>query len=225
MASKKEKISLKEWLKENKIYFETIAALLLSIMAVIISYQQVVISQEQTSLLRNQKILVDREIKTKILSYKVEYAQERAKLRNLIQKLDAELFLHNFNIDFVLNMSRKQQLEWIDKLEVYLQPILINQAMIEDIELYYNALAIQTLIMNLRESLRVNIQHNVQSKIERQDFQRLGTHFYYIRVSVLRRGHLWSIDDDRYAPWKDTMWVSEIPIMLKQIDSLKKSIN
>ena len=52
--------NIKEWLTDNKIFFETIAATMLTFMAVILSFAQLAITQEQTAYLE-QQIIIERE--------------------------------------------------------------------------------------------------------------------------------------------------------------------
>lgn len=73
---------MKEWLKSNKIYFETIAATLLSIMAIIIAVVQIVIATKQTKLVEIQTKIAQRQFEREEILSKVESTANWGALRN-----------------------------------------------------------------------------------------------------------------------------------------------
>lgn len=121
---------LREWLKFNKIFFETIAALLLSLMAIIISIYQINIGKDQTKLLEVQTELSNRQMEIIEQNKKVEHTARWGELRNAMWAI-MDLYPSN-GVNVLKELSREQKLKWNRTMRKLLDSQIDNPVLIED---------------------------------------------------------------------------------------------
>ncbi|MBE0570859.1 MAG: hypothetical protein IH618_04875 [Ignavibacteriaceae bacterium] len=121
---------IRDWLNHNKIFFETIAAFLLSSMAVIISFYQVKIGDEQTKLLQAQTEYNRRQIEITEKKEKVEKTAKWGELRNSMWAI-MDLYPDN-GVSGLKLLSREQKVDWNRKIRTLLDSQIINPVLIEN---------------------------------------------------------------------------------------------
>ena len=121
---------LRDWLIRNKIFFETIAAFLLSFMAVVISIYQVKIGDEQTKLLKAQTEYNKRQIEITEKNEKVEKTARWGELRNTMWAI-MDLYPIN-GVSGLRPLSREQKVGWNRKIRMLLDSQIGNPVLIEN---------------------------------------------------------------------------------------------
>jgi len=121
---------LREWLKFNKIFFETIAALLLSLMAIIISIYQINIGEDQTKLLELQTELSNRQMEIIEKKERVEHTARWGELRNSMWAI-MDLYPSS-GVNVLRVLSREQKLNWNRKIRTLLDSQIDNPVLIEN---------------------------------------------------------------------------------------------
>ena len=143
----------RNWLTINKVFFETIAASLLSLMAIILSIAQIIISNKQTDLnviqtevAKKQLVLTSKQ--TDLTSIQTEIAQQQltmAKQQARIQQSAAWGELRNAMWEIMdqyppsgtnaLNsLSVDQKVEWLRKIRTILDSQIKNPVLIQNKE-------------------------------------------------------------------------------------------
>jgi hypothetical protein len=120
---------IRDWLNRNKIFFETIAAFLLSLMAVIISFYQVKIGEDQTKLLHAQTEYNKRQIEITERKEKVEKTASWGELRNTMWDV-MDLYPAN-GVNGLRNLSKEQKVSWNRKIRILLDSQIDNPVLIE----------------------------------------------------------------------------------------------
>lgn len=119
-----------EWLQNNKIYFETIAATLLSIMAIIIAVVQIVIATKQTKLAEIQTKIAQRQFEREERLTKVESTANWGELRNAMWNI-----LDQFppsGIETIRSIPQEYQLSLFKKVKTLLDSQIKNPVLIEN---------------------------------------------------------------------------------------------
>lgn len=119
-----------EWLQNNKIYFETIAATLLSIMAIIIAVVQIIIANKQTTLTEIQTKIAQRQFEREERLSKVESTANWGELRNAMWNI-----LDQFppsGIETIRSMPQEYQLSLFKKVRTILDSQIKNPVLIEN---------------------------------------------------------------------------------------------
>jgi hypothetical protein len=121
---------MKEWLTNNKIYFDTIAATLLSIMAVIISVVQLDIANKQTELAEIQTKIAQSQLEREERLAKFEKTANWGELRNAMWGI-----LDQFppsGIETIRSMPQEHQLSFFKKVRAILDSQIKNPVLIEN---------------------------------------------------------------------------------------------
>lgn len=121
---------LRDWLDRNKIFFETIAAFLLSSMAIIISIYQVKIGDDQTKLLQAQTDYNKRQIEIIEKNEKVEKTARWGELRNTMWNI-MDLYPVN-GVNGLRNLSKNEKVSWNRKIRILLDSQIDNPVLIEN---------------------------------------------------------------------------------------------
>lgn len=121
---------LRNWLNRNKIFFETIAAFLLSLMAIIISIYQVKIGTDQTKLLKAQTEYNRRQMEILEKKEKVEKTAKWGELRNAMWNI-MDLYPSN-GVKGLTNLSKEQKVNWNRKIRILLDSQIDNPVLIEN---------------------------------------------------------------------------------------------
>ena len=121
---------LRNWLNSNKIFFETIAAFLLSLMAIIISIYQVIIGTDQTKLLQAQTDYNKRQIEIIEKKEKVEKTAKWGELRNAMWNI-MDFYPPN-GVSGLTNLSKEQKVNWNRKIRILLDSQIDNPVLIEN---------------------------------------------------------------------------------------------
>lgn len=127
------------WLDKNKVFFETVAAVLLSIMALILSTLHFSTTAKQTSLLKKQTNIADMqadltrsqiEQQSKVVA--ITKAKDWATLRGMLGSILEEYpALGNFSeIPGIKNLSRKQKFEWLANMESMVSGLGTNPVLV-----------------------------------------------------------------------------------------------
>ena len=121
---------LRNWLDNNKIFFETLAAFLLSSMAIIISIYQIIIGNDQTKLLQAQTDYNKRQIEIIEKKEKVEKTARWGELRNTMWNI-MDLYPVN-GVNGLRNLLKEQKLSWNRKIRILLDSQIDNPVLIEN---------------------------------------------------------------------------------------------
>jgi len=78
---------MRTWLRRNKIFFETIAAVLLSAMAIIVSYVQVGIAKKQMQLAEIQTKIAQKQFERELKKESIEKTAHWGELRNAMWRI------------------------------------------------------------------------------------------------------------------------------------------
>lgn len=129
--NKESKITvIRNWLNRNKIFFETVAVVLLSVMAIIISYVQVDIARKQTELIEIQTEIAQKEFESKLKKERIEKTAHWGELRNALWKI-FDLYPPS-GTESIRSLSQKQQLLFFKKIREILDSQIKNPVLIED---------------------------------------------------------------------------------------------
>ena len=121
---------IRDWLNRNKIFFETIAAFLLSLMAVIISFYQINIGDDQTKLLQAQTEYNKRQIEIIEKNEKIEKTARWGELRNTMWEI-MDLYPTN-GVNGLRKLSNEQKVSWNRKIRILLDSQIDNPVLIEN---------------------------------------------------------------------------------------------
>lgn len=147
---------MKDWLKRNKIYFETITATLLAMMAVIVSVIQIIIGINQTELMKLQTEFNERQIAISEKNELMQWKSDWGELRNTIWEI-LEQFPPN-GIDYLVKFTIEERIKWKRKIRKLLDSQINNPVLLENsycLGHWRNAIS-TTLTMNLGEILVAN---------------------------------------------------------------------
>jgi len=133
----------------NKIFFETVAAVLLSLMAIVISFVAIVISfvisfaqykttakqtsliQIQTDLAKIQTDLAKEQTSQQRKEAAITSARDWAKLRELLQPIvERYPLLGPLENPALKNLSREEKLKWLSEMESLVSPLGTNPILI-----------------------------------------------------------------------------------------------
>ena len=152
---------LREYLTKNKIFFETIAAFLLSVMAVSLSYLQWKVTNKQTDLIEIQTNLSHSQTKVveqELRQQRRENAIEKAKVWSDLNKT-LKLIRYKFppnkvrgELPGLKNLIYSDRLKWLIDLESLIYPLGTNTVVIESKHNYERYLAI---LMDLDFEIRL----------------------------------------------------------------------
>ena len=106
---------MKNWLENNKIYFETAAAVFLSLMAIVVAWRQMSASLEQNEILKGQ---------SRIMTTQEKYSKTQLDLTNLQLELTKQQYLNEKNYE---NMQLQQSTKQLDIADKQLKVSLIQQ--------------------------------------------------------------------------------------------------
>jgi hypothetical protein len=151
---------LREFLTRNKIFFETVAAFLLSAMAILLSYLQWHVTNNQTDLIKIQTNLSKSQtqvVEQELIQNRRERAISKAKAWTDLNK-SLKLIRYKFTPNMVgrelpglKNYTYRERLKWLTNLESLIYPLGSNTVLIESKHNYERFLSILTeLDMEIR---------------------------------------------------------------------------
>jgi len=147
MFSKKIAVA-RSWLKNNEIFFNTIAATLLSFAAAYISYQQYQSAQEQSKQQRKESAIAK--------------ARDWAALRELLRPILNRYPPDGVEVPALKNISKEEKLKWLSEMESLVIPLGANSILIGSRHNYERYLAILgDLDLAKNAVLRTNDQNNM----------------------------------------------------------------
>jgi hypothetical protein len=159
MKANKMMNNLRDWLNRNKIFFETIAAFLLSLMAILISFYQVKIGSDQTELLQAQTQYNKRQIEIIESKEKVEKTGRWGELRNTMWAI-MDLYPTN-GVNSLKHLSKEQKINWNRKMRLLLDSQIDNPVLIEN----KNCLGFWRNAISRTKSLEALINSSIDDEI------------------------------------------------------------
>lgn len=121
---------IRTWLSINKIFFETIAASLLSLMAIIISFYQVKIGNDQTTLLNTQTEYNKRQIEILEKNEMIKKTAKWGELRNTMWEI-MDLYPPQ-GVNGLKTISKEQKIDWNRRMRILLDSQIDNPVLIEN---------------------------------------------------------------------------------------------
>jgi len=122
---------MRRWLTRNKIFFETVTAVLLSGMAILIGYLQLKTTQKQTSLIKIQTELAKGQINQQHKETALSRARDWAVLRELlIPIMERYAGLGTAENPAPKNLSRKKKIDWLSEMELLVSPLGTNPILV-----------------------------------------------------------------------------------------------
>src|SRR6266511_1562274 len=120
---------LRNWLESNKVYFETVAATLLSAMALVISISQIYISIKQNDMLKIQTDIAEKELS---LAQRQDHVQQSVgwiELRNTVLNIVDQY--PGTGTQAFKTLTTAQKLEWLGKIRMLLDSQIKNPTLIQ----------------------------------------------------------------------------------------------
>jgi hypothetical protein len=121
---------MRTWLERNKIFFETIAAVLLSVMSILISCFGHKLAMKQTQLAEIQTRIAEKQFESQLRREKVEKTAYWGDLRNAIWKI-FDLYPPS-GTETIRSFPQEQQLSFFKKIREILDSQIGNPVLIED---------------------------------------------------------------------------------------------
>lgn len=121
--------NIRKWLKKNKIFFETIAATLLSIMALIVSCSQNKIAEKQTKLAEIQTEIAKDQLAQQKKLARIQQTAHWGELRNAIWKIFDQY--PPSGTKTITSLPQEQQLEFFKRIRIILDSQIKNPVLIE----------------------------------------------------------------------------------------------
>jgi len=123
---------MKQWLESNKVYFETLAAVLLSIMAILLSIYQGCLTSKQTQLLEKQIQIAEKEFEFLKIKEKTLKTAQWGKLRNTVWSI-FDMYPQQGKAYFKFSNNRDYSF-WVSKMWDLLNSEIDNPVLISDSE-------------------------------------------------------------------------------------------
>ena len=160
MSNSTSRPKLKEWLEENRVYFETLAATLLGTMAVIVAIAQTKTANEQTRLTRLQTEIATRELESVDAQEKIHETAEWGRLHRTMLNIIKKFYPGDETT--LRQISSEDWAKWYREITLLLESQINNEVLISDREaLGYWRNAMSTA--DTQEALRQSIPDDRQS--------------------------------------------------------------
>lgn len=156
---------IRTWLSRNKVFFETIAASLLSLMAIIISAVQINISRQQTQLAELQTRIAQEQWQREIQRAAIEKSAHWQRLRDGIWKIFD--LSPKQGIHLLETLPPEQKAAWFRKIRSLLDAQTDNPVLIENktcLGSWRNAISTAKITADLFETTNMSARTNICSK-------------------------------------------------------------
>jgi len=155
-----------EWLQSNKVFFETIAATLLSLMAIIVAVVQIIIANKQNTLTEIQTKIAQHQYEREERLLKIEATANWGELRNSMWGI-IDLFPPS-GIETIRSIPQEYQISLFKKVRLMLDSQIKNPVLIENEQClghWRNAISTAKTISFIIEKLNVPASQDQQDHI------------------------------------------------------------